>query len=395
MKLWIRLDADAPDDPHILDLADVLGIDPAHAFGCCAAVWCRMAPHATDGDLSTVRDATLERWAGWTGARGVFAAAFRAAFAAEGVVGGWDARQGKLIARQDRERERLRAYRERTARNAASERDADATPSVRVHNESVDAKRTRTRRAQNALTERNGTERNEEQERPASPTAQQAASADADRPPDAGAGQTAPDRACPWMGEVRRLWAERFGSAARPPAAAPKVLRPVVDSFGEPGMLARLEVFLATADARFVDLHRFARTPDAWGTPDGASTTPPAPVDGPALRVARGGQASADPVAAALAPDALRALFAQHDLDRPGEREAYRTRLAQACPAVVAAEAWRVLVYDHIRPWELGAITFPPEARAEIARRLAAARAAGVLTEAAAAPTLRGTLAAA
>lgn len=115
MKLWIRVDADAPDDPAVTELADVLGVDDAHAFGLCTRVWCRMAPHATSGQLDDVQDGTIERWAGWRGERGAFAAAFRARFVRDGAVLGWEDRQGALMTRRERDRERMHRVRERSA----------------------------------------------------------------------------------------------------------------------------------------------------------------------------------------------------------------------------------------------------------------------------------------
>jgi len=85
-------------------LADALDVERAHAFGLVAGVWCAMAVHAVDGNLSRVSDRTLEEWAGWRGPRGVFAEAFRATFLDDAVMGGWQERQGKLIDRMERDR---------------------------------------------------------------------------------------------------------------------------------------------------------------------------------------------------------------------------------------------------------------------------------------------------
>jgi hypothetical protein len=109
MKLWIRLDAGAPRDPKITELARALGVRRSEAFGLAASVWCVMAEHAVDGSLSTIADEDLEAWAYWQGKRGKFAAAFRATFVSDdGTVGGWSERQGKLLDRMERDRQRHR-----------------------------------------------------------------------------------------------------------------------------------------------------------------------------------------------------------------------------------------------------------------------------------------------
>jgi hypothetical protein len=168
------------------------------------------------------------------------------------------------------------------------------------------------------------------------------------------------------MGDVQRLVVQRFGTAARPPKGTATALRPVVDAFGEDGMLARLELFLAQAHARFVDFHRFARTPDAWGTPGGPPTVAPTAPGAPARRPA--------PTADPLEPAALRARFAQHDLDRSADRDTYLDRVDAARPDDHDPDAWRALVMRHLKPWDLGAITFAPEAEKKLAQRLAAAQ---------------------
>jgi hypothetical protein len=114
VKLWIRVDASAPNDPKMGELADYLRTARAHAFGLVSGVWCAMAEHAVDGDLTGVSDRTLEEWAGWTGKRGRFAAAFREIFLHKvvevdgkmGVLPGWNERQGALLSRMERDRQR-------------------------------------------------------------------------------------------------------------------------------------------------------------------------------------------------------------------------------------------------------------------------------------------------
>lgn len=68
--------------------------------------------HARGGDLAGVSDRTLDRWAGWRGERGAFAAAFRAIFlAADGSFSAWDRHNGAAIRASDAAVERMRSLR--------------------------------------------------------------------------------------------------------------------------------------------------------------------------------------------------------------------------------------------------------------------------------------------
>jgi hypothetical protein len=132
LKLWIRLDADAPSDPRVGEIADRLDIDTAHAFGLVAAVWCAMAHHAVEGSLSAVSGRALEDWAGWRGPRGKFAEVFLSLFTDETrAVPGWRDQQGKLIelAAKDAERQRVRYEAEKARRLAEESGDTPPTGS--------------------------------------------------------------------------------------------------------------------------------------------------------------------------------------------------------------------------------------------------------------------------
>jgi hypothetical protein len=124
MSLWIRVDAATPDDPKISDIADALEIEPTHALGLIVSVWCKMASHAVSGSLANISNNQIERWAGWRGSRGVFAIAFLAAFTDDKrMLNGWLKRQGNLIARMERDRQRHRTspYAEQKAESNAEE----------------------------------------------------------------------------------------------------------------------------------------------------------------------------------------------------------------------------------------------------------------------------------
>jgi hypothetical protein len=89
MNLWIRVDASMPRDKEMSGFARELGVVKHQAIGHIVALWCVVAEHATDGDLSDVDDDTLEEWAGWSRPRGRFAPLFRARFTENGVLRGW------------------------------------------------------------------------------------------------------------------------------------------------------------------------------------------------------------------------------------------------------------------------------------------------------------------
>lgn len=106
MKLWIRVDACTPRDPKVGELADRLGVSVPLAVGHLVMLWGVMAEHTPDGVLSAVGVRPLEQWAGWTGKRGKFYEAFCDLFVTDGVVGGWEKRQGALISRMEKDRQR-------------------------------------------------------------------------------------------------------------------------------------------------------------------------------------------------------------------------------------------------------------------------------------------------
>ncbi len=109
LNLWIRVDAAAPRDPAICTLAEELGVQGSTALGLCVGVWCAMAEHAVDGHLGRASDRVIEQLAGWSGKRGRFADVFKSLFVKEnGHVRGWTDRQGKLLDRMERDRERHR-----------------------------------------------------------------------------------------------------------------------------------------------------------------------------------------------------------------------------------------------------------------------------------------------
>lgn len=135
---WIRIATGILNDPSIHAVADAAGVSVPTTTGHVVGVLSYLPDHARGGDLSGVSDATLERWAMWTGKRGKFAAAFRAYLCdAQGVVRSWEKHNGAAIRKLDadvqRKREQTKARRSRAdvaPTSARPLRDVGAASSV-------------------------------------------------------------------------------------------------------------------------------------------------------------------------------------------------------------------------------------------------------------------------
>jgi hypothetical protein len=112
---WIKIASDMKADDAMGIVADECGVPRYSAVGLCVNVLGVMATKAQDGHLATLRDSTLEEWAGWDGKRGRFAAAFRSAMCNEaGVVRSWEKYNGAAIRKAEADIERMRAKRRGT-----------------------------------------------------------------------------------------------------------------------------------------------------------------------------------------------------------------------------------------------------------------------------------------
>jgi hypothetical protein len=101
-----------------------------------------VAEYRPHGDVNDVPDNLLERWAGWEGTAGLFAVSFRELFVTDGVIEGWAERQGKLVERAEKEKERWHRRKQRgdstgesaarngTVRNSKKEESAPRIPRV-------------------------------------------------------------------------------------------------------------------------------------------------------------------------------------------------------------------------------------------------------------------------
>lgn len=123
---WIRVAVAIADDPDIHELADALGVRVSEAVGLVVSTLVKFPEHAPDGNLTQLRDSLVERWAGWEGEKGRYAAELRRIFLTEGVWTSWDKHNGKALQKLDRDRERLRQKREDMANVAGLSRDSRA-----------------------------------------------------------------------------------------------------------------------------------------------------------------------------------------------------------------------------------------------------------------------------
>lgn len=126
MISWIRIARGIGDDPKVHAIADQVGADIVAVVGHLVLLFGEMAEHAKDGDLRAVPDSALERWAGWTGKRGKFAAAFRQQLTTDGVVSAWEKHNGAAIQKAEADAERLRNRRRGVAGASRDGRATDA-----------------------------------------------------------------------------------------------------------------------------------------------------------------------------------------------------------------------------------------------------------------------------
>lgn len=168
-SFWIRVDACEVDGERVAALVAGLEIEPVLALGHLVALSGKIAQHRPDGDIRTVSPVLLERWAEWRGERGAFAAVVLGELCdPPGILRNWRETMGKLVAEAEKERRRKKlAYdRDRQAREAAEQHDqielgapVSAEAEVGLRGDSAEPP-----------TPRNGTGRNEDQERPSTGT---------------------------------------------------------------------------------------------------------------------------------------------------------------------------------------------------------------------------------
>lgn len=126
---WIRIAVGIADDPDIHRIAAQVDTSDAATVGHVVAVLVQLPTHAVDGDLRDVPDSLLERWALWTGPRGVFATAFRQHLCTpDGVVRSWEKHNGGALREAKRSKERAKQWRESKANPDDADRERVRKP---------------------------------------------------------------------------------------------------------------------------------------------------------------------------------------------------------------------------------------------------------------------------
>lgn len=128
MTLWIRIDANIGDNPNVWKLAALRGVSAVACVGHLVMLFGNVAEYRPHGDVADVPDNLLERWAGWEGTAGLFAVSFRELFVTDGVIEGWAERQGKLVERAEKEKDR---WHRRKQRGDSTEESAARNGTVR------------------------------------------------------------------------------------------------------------------------------------------------------------------------------------------------------------------------------------------------------------------------
>ena len=225
---WIRVHARLIDKPIVARLCAACKVKPLVAVGLLATFWGSVSANASNGDVSQVADELLERWASWAGTKGLFAGWIRAQHTdAAGRIREWDAYQGALETRRERERERLQRWRNaqrppngthdetrtddvaNAVRNAYETRTDDVSYALRTH--------------PRARTGRYGTERNYKEQQLSGPA-------------------IAVPAGTAWLDPLLAVWQTRVGPVKPKRAAA--ALGPVQTLYGPDDTLAGLTAYL-------------------------------------------------------------------------------------------------------------------------------------------------------
>lgn len=252
---WIRVRANLSKTRVAKKLAPLctrVRSDTQKAAGVLQDFWSGASQFSKDGFIRDEDDQTLEDWANWKGKPGVFANWVRTQHMdADGRINDWDEYMGVLESKRARDRERKRLEREkkkeevaRTSRGHSNGRHADVPCDVRTHD-----------------TERNVTRRNVTEQ-----TDKELTSPRARKKP------RAVESVPTWVQELTPIWLTKVGSVTH--ARLGKAMKPIVDAYGLPAVLAALDVY-ASADegprngvrrveffaSDFAHWHRIAQTP--------------------------------------------------------------------------------------------------------------------------------------
>ena len=257
--MWIRIDTDIAQHRKTLVLRMSIGRPTPTTVGHLAMLFSRLADNESDGDIGDLPSEVIEEWAGWDGEPGAFDRAFREYFVTDGVIDGWEERQGTLMARQRKDRERKRA--ERAAKvgapSAGRPQDSGRTSGGNPDATVTGTVTTTTKPSAAAASVADGVRDPETPDRRKESRRQR-------KPKPAATEEAAVPREN-WLDVVAAVWHAKFSAAsAFPWGKAGKQLAPLKER--PPGEVAdRLARYLDSTDARYLNLAKFAETYGAWG----------------------------------------------------------------------------------------------------------------------------------
>ncbi len=125
---WIRIALGIKNDPDVARIAGACKVRVSESVGLVVSLLIELPEHAIDGHIAQVPDILLERWAGWEGKRGVFAAAFRQHLCEDGTVRSWEKHNGAAIRESNASRDRMKSTRE--AKRSAPKPPPEPEPSA-------------------------------------------------------------------------------------------------------------------------------------------------------------------------------------------------------------------------------------------------------------------------
>lgn len=225
-RLWIAVEAHLVSRDIVGHIADALEISRVAAVGHLVMMWGEAAEDARAGDVSHVRDSTLELWARWDGKPGAWAAFVREHCVTDGVLNGWAEMQGPLDARREHDSKRKRAQREREKESRGQSRESHADSHVTSR----------------------GTEQNRTEPKNTTPRVKKPAAAKVQTP-----------RPKHWAQPLADAWEAKFGAGSFPWSKHVRALAAVgaLDSGDADALGAAFARYLAETEDRFASLPAF------------------------------------------------------------------------------------------------------------------------------------------
>lgn len=270
--MWIRIDTDIATNRKTLVLRTSCGRPTPTIVGHLTMLLSRLADNESDGYIGDLPAEVIEEWAGWDGEPGMFDRAFRESFVTDGVIDGWEERQGTLMARQRKDRERKREERARKVRELSAGRPKDR---VRTSKQNPDATVTVTvtdTTTTTATTSAAAAPVAEPLDVPAEPSPKRTK-----KPKPAPTGGAAVPPAENWLASPCAAWEKHFGAGSFKAQAkkAAGLLSPLKDAGLSPGDIGkRLDRYCAQRKAGYCTLADFAQHHGQYAPPPLESLRP-------------------------------------------------------------------------------------------------------------------------